>query len=118
LADLRNSNFSPPAGGSKTVSKGGDFMFNPLGQLGEIKKMRDEALKIQRLLQAEEVRVEKNGVEILISGDQKVKEIKTNGKSDNDIKEAINEAVKKSQELAAKKLAGMGGGLGGLLKGK
>lgn len=93
-------------------------MFNPLGQLGEIKKMRDEALKIQRLLQAEEVRVDKNGVEILISGDQKVKEIKTNGRSDNDVKEAINEAVKKSQELAAKKLAGMGGGLGGLLKGR
>jgi len=93
-------------------------MFNPLGQLGEIKKMREEALKIQRLLQAEEVRVEKNKVEILISGDQKVKEIKTNGRSDNDIKEAINEAVKKSQELAAKKLAGMGGGLGGLLGGR
>jgi len=99
----------------KELLKGGDFMFNPLGQLGEIKKMREEALKIQRLLQAEEVRVEKNKVEILISGDQKVKEIKTNGRSDNDIKEAINEAVKKSQELAAKKLAGMGGGLGGLL---
>jgi nucleoid-associated protein EbfC len=93
-------------------------MFNPLGQLGEIKKMRDEAMKIQRLLQAEEVRIDKNGVEILISGDQKVKEIKTNGRSDNDVKEAINEAVKKSQELAAKKLAGMGGGLGGLLGGR
>jgi nucleoid-associated protein EbfC len=93
-------------------------MFNPLGQLGEIKKMRDEAMKIQRLLQAEEVKVEKNGVEILISGDQKIKEIKTNGRSDNDIKEAINEAVKKSQELAAKKLSGMGGGLGGLLGGR
>jgi len=69
-------------------------MFNPFGQIGELKKMRDEAMRIQRLLQAEEVNVEKNGVEILITGDQKIKEIKTNGKSDNDIKEAINEAVK------------------------
>ncbi|HZJ18015.1 MAG TPA: YbaB/EbfC family nucleoid-associated protein [Patescibacteria group bacterium] len=92
-------------------------MFNPLGQLGELKKMREEAMRIQRLLQAEEVSVEKNGVEILITGDQKIKEIKTNGRSDNDIKEAINEAVKKSQEIAAKKLAQSGGGLSGLLGG-
>lgn len=89
--------------------------FNPFGQLGELKKMRDQAMKIQKELQAEEINVEKNGVEILISGDQKIREIKTNGRSDNDIKEAINEAVKKSQEIAARKLAQMEGGLGGLL---
>ena len=91
--------------------------FNPFGQLGELKKMRDQAMKIQKELQSEEMWVEKNGVEILISGDQKVREIKTNGRSDNDIKEAINEAVKKSQEIAAKKLSQMEGGLGGLLGG-
>lgn len=90
-------------------------MFNPFGQLGELKKMRDQAMKIQKELEAEEIWVEKNGVEVLIGGDQKIKEIKTNGRSDNDIKEAINEAVKKSQEIAAKKLATMEGGLGGLL---
>jgi DNA-binding protein YbaB len=90
-------------------------MNNPFGQIGELKKMRDQAMQIQRLLSAEEVEVEKNGVKITITGDQKIKEIKTNGKSDNDIKEAINEAVKKSQEIAAKKLAQMQGGLGGLL---
>jgi len=90
-------------------------MNNPFGQIGELKKMRDQAMQIQRLLSAEEVEVNKNGVDITITGDQKIKEIKTNGRSDNDIKEAINEAVKKSQEIAAKKLAGMQGGLGGLL---
>lgn len=90
-------------------------MNNPFGQIGELKKMRDQAMQIQRLLDAEEVNVEKNGVEILITGSQKVKEIKTNGRGDNDIKEAINEAVKKSQEVAAKKLASQQGGLGGLL---
>lgn len=90
-------------------------MQNPFGQIGELKKMRDQAMQIQRLLSAEEVSVEKNGVNIVITGDQKIKEIKTNGRSDNDIKEAINEAVKKSQEIAAKKLSQMQGGLGGLL---
>ncbi len=93
-------------------------MNNPFSQLGELKKMRDQAMQIQRELQAEEVTVEKNGVNIVITGDQKLKEIQTNGRSDNDIKEAVNEAIKKSQEVAAKKLATMQGGLGGLLGGQ
>jgi len=90
-------------------------MNNPLSQLGDLKKMRDQAMQIQKELQSEEVNVEKNGVEILITGDQKIKEIKVNGKSDNDVKEAVNEAIKKSQEIAARKLSQMQGGLGGLL---
>lgn len=92
-------------------------MNNPFSQLGELKKMRDQAMQIQKQLQAEEINVEKNGIEILITGDQKIKEIKTNGKGDNDIKEAVNEAIKKSQEVAARKLASMQGGLSGLLGG-
>jgi len=92
-------------------------MLNPFGQLGELKKMRDQAMEMQRVLSAEEVTVEKHGVEITISGDQKIKEIHTNGKSDNDIKDALNEAIKKSQEIAAKKLSQMQGGLQGLLGG-
>lgn len=94
-------------------------MFNPFGQISEIKKMRDQAMQIQRMLQAEEVVVDKNGVHIVITGDQKIKELQSNGKSDNDIKEAINEAVKKSQEVAAKKMQEMGGlgSLGNMLGG-
>ncbi len=90
-------------------------MNNPFGQIGELKKMRDQAMQIQRLLDAEEMTVEKHGVEILITGSQKIKDIKTNGRSDRDIMEAVNEAIKKSQEMAAKKLASQQGGLGGLL---
>lgn len=92
-------------------------MMNPLKQLGDLKKMRDQAMAIQRELQSEEVTVEKNGVQIIITGDQKIKELSSNGRSDNDIKEAVNEAVKKSQEVAARKLQQMGGGLQGLLGG-
>jgi DNA-binding protein YbaB len=93
-------------------------MNNPLSQLGELKRMRDQAMQIQRQLQAEEVEVEKNGVKILITGDQKLKSLESNGRGDRDILEAVNEAIKKSQEVAAKKLQQMGGGLGGLLGGK
>lgn len=92
-------------------------MMNPFQKMGEIKKMRDQAMAIQKQLQAEEVIIDKNGVHIVISGDQKIKELSSNGKSDNDIKDAVNEAVKKSQEVAARKLSQMGGGLGGLLGG-
>lgn len=92
-------------------------MINPFKQIGEIKKMRDQAMQIQRELQGEEVTVDKNGVRIVISGDQKIKVLESNGSSDNDIAEAVNEAIKKSQEVAARKLQQMGGGLSGLLGG-
>lgn len=92
-------------------------MFNPFQKIGEIKKMRDQAMAIQRELQAEQLMVEKNGVTIEITGDQKIQKLSSNGRSDDDIKEAVNEAIKKSQELAARKLSQMGGGLGGLLGG-
>lgn len=92
-------------------------MINPFKQIGQIKQMRDQAMEIQKQLQQEEVDVEKNGVHIIISGDQKIKLLESNGKSDDDIKDAVNEAIKKSQEVAAKKLQQMGGGLQGLLGG-
>ena len=92
-------------------------MANPFSQLGELKRMRDQAMQIQRQLQAEEVEVEKNGVKITISGDQKLRSLETNGKSDKDIMDAVNESIKKSQEIAAKKLSEMQGGLSGLLGG-
>lgn len=89
-------------------------MQNPFSQIGEIKKMRDQAMAIQKQLKLEEVIINKHGVYVLISGDQEIKEIKSNGKSDEDIAKAINEAIKKSQEVAAKKLSQMTGGMGGL----
>lgn len=92
-------------------------MMNPFKQLGDIKKMRDQAMQIQRELQAEHLTIEKNGVVIEITGDQKIQNISTNGRSDDDIKEAVNEAIKKSQEVAARKLSQMQGGLSGLLGG-
>lgn len=92
-------------------------MINPFRQVAQLKKMRDQAMQIQRELAAQEVTVEKNGVSVVISGDQKIRELKTNNRQDADIQEAVNEAIKKSQEVAAKKLAQMGGGLQGLLGG-
>lgn len=90
-------------------------MMNPFQQLGELKKMRDQAMQIQRELSLVEMTVEKNGVKIVIDGAQNVKLIEVNNRSNDDVREAINEAIKKSQQEAAKKLAQMQGGLAGLL---
>lgn len=92
-------------------------MFDKFKQLGELKKMRDQAMQIQKELAQEMMEINKNGVRIVISGDQKIQTLETNGRSDDDIKEAVNEAVKKAQEVAARKLASMSGGLSGLLGG-
>ena len=88
---------------------------NPFQQLGELKKMRDQAMQIQRELSLEKIEVEKNGVKIVIDGAQNIISIETNQRSNDNVREAINEAIKKSQQVAAKKLSTMQGGLAGLL---
>ena len=89
--------------------------FDKIKQLGELKKMRDQAMQIQRQLAAEEIVVEENDVRIVVTGDQKIKELEVKGISNKVLIEVINKAMKKSQQVAAKKLQEMSGGLGGLL---
>ncbi|KKR87896.1 MAG: hypothetical protein UU34_C0002G0013 [Candidatus Curtissbacteria bacterium GW2011_GWA1_41_11] len=84
-------------------------MFDKLQQLKDLKKMRDEAMAIQKALDAETVEVEKRGVTVKITLAQRVVSIESNGKGDEDIAEAVNEAVKESQKSAAKKMQQMGG---------
>lgn len=92
-------------------------MFNPFKTIGDLKSMRDQAMAMQKALAAEEVTVERNGVKIVMTGDQKIKELIIDGQEDWRVKEALTEAIKKSQEIAAKKLSEMSGGLQGLLGG-
>lgn len=84
-------------------------------QLRELKKMRDQAMAIQRELAAEEVVVEEQGVKVVMTGDQKIKSLEIDGESQNRLIDVLNKAIKKSQEVAAKKLQEMSGGLSGLL---
>lgn len=95
-------------------------MFDKIQQLKELKKMRDQAMDIQKQLDAEIIDIEKNGITIRISLAQRIKEvIGIEGKSGSDLVDVFNEAIKKSQEQAAKKMQGMVGveGLKGLLGG-
>jgi DNA-binding protein YbaB len=89
-------------------------MFDKVRQLGELKKMRDQAMQIQKDLDTEVLEVEKHGVIVRISLAQKVRSIATNDKSDDDIVDTVNEAIKKSQEAAAKRMQGMMGGMDAL----
>jgi nucleoid-associated protein EbfC len=79
-------------------------MLNPFGALGDLQKLQQQAQKMQAALQKEEVVVEKNGVKVIIRGDQIIESIEVDGIVENRIAEAVNESVKKTQELAAKKL--------------
>lgn len=79
-------------------------MFNPLSGLGDLQKLQQQAQQMQTALQQEEVVVEKNGVKVIVRGDQVISSIEVDGVIENRVADTINEAIKKTQELAAKKL--------------
>jgi hypothetical protein len=90
-------------------------MANPLKSLGNLNKLRQEAKKMQDELSKEEIRVEEGDIVVIISGDQKIKHFSVQGVSSDDAVKVLNKAINQSQQLAAKKLQSMSGGLGGLM---
>jgi nucleoid-associated protein EbfC len=92
-------------------------MANPFKALGDLNNLRKQAKQMQQDLAAEEIRIERGDILVVISGDQKIKQFSVQGITSQDAIDVLNEAIKKSQELAAKKLQAMTGGLGGLLGG-
>lgn len=92
-------------------------MANPFKALGDINKLRQQAKQMQDELSQETIRIEKGDIVVEISGDQKIKHFSVQGITSDEAVAALNEAIKKSQELAAKKLQSMTGGLGGMLGG-
>ena len=83
-------------------------MFNPFKALGDVNQMRKQAMQIQAALEQEEFEVIKGNVRILISGNQNVRVVEIDGVANEDVKNALNEAIKKSQQAAAMKLAAAG----------
>lgn len=90
-------------------------MQNPLKALGDLNSLRQQAKQMQDELSKEEIIVEKGDIRVVITGDQKLKHFSVQGITSDDAVNVLNEAIKKSQELAAKKLQSMTGGLGGML---
>ncbi|MFA6602319.1 MAG: hypothetical protein WCT01_00815 [Candidatus Shapirobacteria bacterium] len=77
-------------------------------------KMIAQALKLKRAIEGEVVVVEENGVMVEVSGDNKIRKLTINGGENKIVVEVINKAMKKAQEVAARKMKEMGG-LDGLM---
>ncbi len=80
-------------------------MINPFKALGDMNAMRKQAMQIQAALEQEEFEVTQGNVRIVISGNQSVKVLEIDGVPNDMARNAINEAIKKSQQAAAMKLA-------------
>lgn len=87
-------------------------MMNPFKMLGDINQMRQQAAKIQAALAQEEFEIVEGNVRIVINGNQDVKVVEVDGQSNETIKRAINNAIKRSQQAAAGKLAEISNQLG------
>jgi len=55
--------------------------FQKMGQqVSNLKKIRDQAVQMQKQLQAEVIEVEENGIRVVMTGDQKVETVTIDGK--------------------------------------
>jgi DNA-binding protein YbaB len=90
-------------------------MANPLKALGDMNKLRQQAMQMQQALAKQDIVVEEGDVRVVISGDQRIKEFSVQGITSDVAVTALNKAIKQSQELAAQKLQEMTGGLGGMM---
>lgn len=79
-----------------------------------LKDIRSQAKKMQDVLAEETINVEKAGIKLTMNGNLEVKEISiaadlAKEKIETGIKDAINEAIKKTQKIMAQKMQEMGG---------
>ncbi len=86
-------------------------MFNKLKHL---KELRQQAKTIQNVLAQETTTVEKNGIKVILDGNLEIKKIILNPDLAKDsqeeiLRDCLNEAIKKTQRLMARKMQEMGG---------
>lgn len=94
-------------------------MFDKLGQLKDLWKLKSQMEELKKRLDGMVVKAEspKHLVEVTISGSQEIKEVKlaenykdvTPAELGEEIKAAINKAVRDSQSMAAQAMGGMAG---------
>lgn len=85
-----------------------------LDKLKQMRDMQKQAKEIQKTLANEEIVSQSGSIEIKMNGNMEVQSVKIidsvdNEKMEKDIKNTINDAVKKSQRVMAQKM--MGGGM-------
>ena len=89
-----------------------------MGQLGDLNKLRKQAKQMQDELSAEEVVVTRGDITVTMTAAQVVRDVSVQGIHSDELVKALNDEIKKSQEIASRKLQSMTGGLGGLLGGR
>jgi DNA-binding protein YbaB len=99
LPKLGEGDYNPDMGISDTF-----------GKLGDLNKLRQQAMTMQKNLSVQQVVVEENGVKVVISGDQRILSLEIQGMSNQVLNDVLNKAIRKSQELAAKELMNISGG--------
>lgn len=86
-------------------------MFDKLKQLGKLAQLRSQAKSIAQSLAKEEIEIEQGRVKVIISANQELREVFIDGETQPFLVKVINEAIKKSQKVAAKKMQGLAGDL-------
>lgn len=69
-----------------------------------LQKLQEQSLKMQQALQQQEVVSEIGQVRIIMRGDQYVRSVQINNQEYPQLAEVFNDAIRKTQELAARKL--------------
>ncbi len=72
-------------------------------------KMMAKAIKLKKAIEKLTVCEVEGDIEVIASGDQKIKSIKVGGEERKDIMEVVNKALKRSGEVAAREMKEMGG---------
>ncbi len=83
-------------------------------KLKQLKDLRSQAKQMQNALSGESITSEKNGVTVTMDGNMSITQIAVNPdlakeSLETAIKDATNDAIKKTQKLMAKKMQEMGG---------
>ncbi|MFZ2310225.1 MAG: YbaB/EbfC family nucleoid-associated protein [Patescibacteria group bacterium] len=83
-------------------------------KLKQIKDLRSQAKTMQEALAQETITEERGGVKITMNGNMEVLSVVisdglSKSATENDVKNCLNDSLKKAQRLMAKKLQDMGG---------
>ncbi|MCD6225830.1 YbaB/EbfC family nucleoid-associated protein [bacterium] len=86
-------------------------MFQKVDQAKKLLQLGAQGRALKKALAKEEVTVEKGRVKVVVNGIQQIKSIQIDGEEQNFLVKVINEALKKSQKMVAKKAQSLMGEL-------
>jgi DNA-binding protein YbaB len=70
-------------------------------------QMMADAYRLKTAIESETVEIEENGIKVIIGGDLKVKEISVNNLQNDTMKDIVNKAIRKAQEIMVLKMKEM-----------